>query len=136
TIETNWEGKPYVRLHGELDFQNAHVVRETLQSVAQETGIPLVLEMSNLRFIDSSGLSALVSAARRAQLQGRVLRLEGVSAHVRHLLSASGFARFFHLTGMDLVPPRPSGPNQERRIWQHLAFTIPARTCLVKHIRA
>src|SRR4051794_37084424 len=136
TIETNWEGKLQVRLHGELDFQNAHVVRDTLQSVAQDAGSPLVLDMSNLRFIDSSGLSALVSAARRAQLQGRILRVEGASAHVRHLLAVSGFARFFQIVGAELVPGPSTGTNPERRVWQHLAFTIPARTCLVKHIRA
>jgi serine/threonine-protein kinase RsbW len=136
TIETNAEGQPHVRLHGELDFQNAHLVREALHSVAQETGAALVLDMSNLRYIDSSGLSALVSAARRAQLQGGVLRLEGATPHVRNLLSASGFARFFHLAGADLVPARLPRLTQARRIWQHLAFTIPARTCLVKHIRA
>src|SRR5947209_9508854 len=136
TIETNGEGKPHVRLHGELDFQNAHVVRETLLSVPQESGTPLVLDMSNLRYIDSSGLSALVSAARRAQLQDRVVRLEGASPHVLHLLSSSGFACFFHIVGANLVPNQTFGINPGRRVWQHLAFTIPARTCLVKHIRA
>src|SRR5712691_5455914 len=117
TIETNWEGQPHVRLHGELDFQNAHVVRETLQSVAQKAGVPLVLEMSNLRYIDSSGLSALVSAARRAQAQGRVLRLEGASPHVLYLLSASGFARFFHIAGAHLIPTQTQGGAQERHVW-------------------
>jgi len=135
TIETNWEGRPRVRLHGELDFQNAHLVRETLRSVANDNDASVVLEMSNLRYIDSSGISTLVAAARQAQARGQDLHLEGVTPHVRYLLSATGFTRFFQMTGAELIPAPPRGLTREARVWQHLAFTIPARTCLVKHIR-
>src|SRR5437660_10671645 len=92
--------------------------------------------MSNLRYIDSSGIAALVSAARQAQARGRDLRLEGASPHVLYLLSATGFTRFFQVTGPELVPARPPGITREARVRQHLSFSIPARTCLVKHIRA
>jgi serine/threonine-protein kinase RsbW len=136
TVETTGEGKPRVRLHGDLDFRNAHVLRDTLLAVARSSGAPVVLDMSNLRYVDSSGLSVLVFAARRARLQERVLRLEGANSHVLHLLSVSGFARLFHIADADLIPPRISSAQPNRRIWQHLSFTIPARACLVKHIRA
>src|SRR5690242_10775866 len=98
---TIWDGKPHVRLRGDLDFQSAPAVRATLQSVA---GYPLsgdgadalVLDITDLKYIDSSGISALVSTARQAQARGRDLRLVGASPHVQLLLSATGFTRFFH----------------------------------------
>jgi serine/threonine-protein kinase RsbW len=136
TVETNREGRPHIRLHGELDFQNAPLLRETLQAAARETGASLVLDTSNLRYVDSSGLSVLVAAGRRAQMEGHVLRLEGASPHLVYLLSATGFARFFQIVGADPILTRRDEANPRRRVWQHLSFTIPARTCLVKHIRA
>jgi serine/threonine-protein kinase RsbW len=135
TIETNGDGRPRLRLRGDLDFQNAKAVRETLHSAAREADDPLVLDMSDLRYIDSSGISALVSAARQAQARGRDLRLEGASPHVRYLLSATGFTQFFQVADGELIPARSNGMKREAKVWQHLCFTIPARTCLVKHIR-
>ena len=135
TLETNCDGRPRVRLRGDLDFQNAHAVRVTLHAAAREGGDPLVLNMSDLRYIDSSGISALVSAARQAQARGGDLQLEEASPHVRQLLSAAGFTRFFQITDGELIPAGFHGRKQEAKVWQHLCFTIPARTCLVKHIR-
>jgi serine/threonine-protein kinase RsbW len=135
TIETSRDGQPRVRLCGDLDFQNAQTVRETIHSAAWEADDPLVLDMSDLTYIDSSGISALVSAARLAQARGRGLHLEGASPHVLYLLSATGFTRFFQVTDGELIPVRSHGIRRETNVWQHLSFTIPARTCLVKHIR-
>jgi len=135
TLETTGSGKPRVRLRGDLDFQNAQAVRETLHSATREADTLLVLEMSDLQYIDSSGISALVSAARHAQARGRDLRLEGASPHVLYLLSATGFTRFFQVLEGELIPARSGGIRRETKVWQHLSFTIPARTCLVKHIR-
>jgi anti-anti-sigma factor len=125
-----------VRLHGEVDFHNAQIVRETIHSAALATGDPIILDMSNLTYIDSSGISALMSAARQARDLGRDLRLEGASPHVLYLLSATGFTRFFQVTDGEIIPSQPARIGREGRVWQHLSFTIPARTCLVKHIRA
>jgi serine/threonine-protein kinase RsbW len=135
TIETHCDGQLRVRLRGEVDFQNAQMVRETLHSAAREAGDPLVLDMSDLKYIDSSGISALVSAARQARAHGGDLRLEGVSRHMRFLLSATGFTRFCQIIEGELIPARSNGAAREAKVWQHLCFTIPARTCLVKHIR-
>jgi serine/threonine-protein kinase RsbW len=134
-IETNGDGKPRVRLCGDLDFQNAQTVRETLRAAAWEAEDPLVLDLNELAYIDSSGLSALVSAARLAQARGQGLHLEGASPQVLYLLSATGFSRFFQVMDGELIPARSCSIRPEAKVWQHLSFTIPARTCLVKHIR-
>jgi anti-anti-sigma factor len=135
TIGTNGDGRLRVRLRGEIDFQSAQVVREAIHSAAPEGDDPLVLDLTDLKYIDSSGISALVSAARQARARGGRLRLEGVSPHVRFLLSVTGFTRLFQVTDGELIPARFPGATREAKVWQHLCFTIPARTCLVKHIR-
>jgi len=135
TVEKTNDGRPRVRLQGDVDFRNAQAVKEAVRSAAREAGDPIVLDLRSLTFIDSSGISALVRAARQERERGRDLRLEGARPHVLYLLSAAGFTRFFQLT--DVVPMRASiaGCIEENTVWQHLSFTIPARTHLVKHIR-
>lgn len=135
TLDSIRPDLPRVRLRGDLDFQNAHLVRETLHSAARAAEAALILDVSDLQYIDSSGISALVSAARHAQARGRDLRLEGASSHVLYLLSATGFTRFFQVLEGELVPARTDHRRRETKVWQHLSFTIPARACLVKHIR-
>jgi serine/threonine-protein kinase RsbW len=137
---TNRDGKPHVRLRGDLDFLSAPSVRATLYSMAGQpspggAADPLILDIRDLKYVDSSGISALVSAARQAQAQGRDLRLVGASPHVQSLLSATGVTQFFQVIEGELIPSRRRDIRREGKVWQHLAFTIPARTCLVKHVR-
>jgi anti-sigma B factor antagonist len=49
-----------VTLAGELDMANAPVVSETLDALAN-TARPVVVDLSELAFIDSSGIHAIVS---------------------------------------------------------------------------
>src|SRR4051794_12112589 len=135
TVEKTKDGRPRVRLQGDVDFRNAQAVKEAVRSAAREAGDPIVLDLRCMTFIDSSGISALVRAARQERERGRGLRLEGARPHVLYLLSAAGFTRFFQLTDGVPAPASISGRIEENTVWQHLSFTIPARTHLVKHIR-
>jgi serine/threonine-protein kinase RsbW len=135
TVERTQDGKPRVRLQGDVDFRNAQTVKEAVRSAARQMGDPIVLDLRSLTFIDSSGISALVRAALQEEAHGRALQLEGARPHVLHLLSAAGFTRFFHLIDPEPMPTRTEEFRDQNTVWQHLSFTIPARTQLVKHIR-
>src|SRR5947209_17957764 len=93
---TIWDGKPHVRLRGDLDFQSAPTVRATLHSAAGyppggEAADPLILDITDLKYIDSSGVSALISKARQDQARVRDLRLAGPKTHDQSLPSATEF---------------------------------------------
>jgi anti-anti-sigma factor len=135
TVEINRDGSPRVRLQGDVDFRNAQTVREAVRSAALTAGDPIVVDLGRLNFIDSSGISALVRAAHQAREGGRDLRLEGARPHVLNLLSAAGFTHFFEVPEDRLRPVLAGVDPGDRHVWQQLAFSIPARTQLVKHIR-
>jgi anti-anti-sigma factor len=55
----------------------------------QAEGLPVrlvVLDLSELTFVDSTGLEVMLRAARRAREQGRRLVVARPTAHVRKLL--------------------------------------------------
>jgi anti-anti-sigma factor len=77
---------------GELDLAAASSLEEELGR-ALSSGSPLiVVDLENLDFIDSTGLSVLVRAHQQAQDQGLQLGLVNAGAQVERLLSLTGLA--------------------------------------------
>src|SRR5215207_5641758 len=62
-----------VRAHGELDVATAETLRAALDGI--EDAVRLVLDLSGLSFIDSTGLHMVVALHKRAQRDGFELAL-------------------------------------------------------------
>ena len=77
-----------VRLHGELDVASADGLANSLVEIAGST---LVVDLSDLTFMDSSGIGALVRARNRIRTGGRgELMLTRPGAIVRTALEIVG----------------------------------------------
>lgn len=78
-------------LVGELDFTTAQQLEAVLDGMMV---IPkhIIVEMSELRFIDSTGLRLLLRAS--TLVEGRMW-VRGASRHVARVLDLSGVAKFF-----------------------------------------
>lgn len=82
-----------VRLAGELDLATAAELGQLLLRVAElATASTMVLEMSDVSFIDARGIGLIVQASTAAQLRGRVLQVDGLSGLP---------ARVFRLVGLE-----------------------------------
>jgi anti-anti-sigma factor len=64
-----------VKVSGELDVAVIDRLQQRLDSLAR-TGEAVVLDLSELLFIDSSGLNVIVTTFRRAQREGWELRID------------------------------------------------------------
>jgi anti-sigma B factor antagonist len=75
-----------VAVYGEVDQSNAHLLRESLASALQSGKTRLVINGAGIRFLDSSGIAALLEA------RGRVASLVIVDAPhaVRRLIDVTG----------------------------------------------
>lgn len=83
-----------VRLAGELDLYNAHVVREALLEVAEDEPDRLVVDLGDVTFIDSTALGVLIEGrAKLANRRGFLLATPGLE--VRRALEVSGLDRHF-----------------------------------------
>jgi anti-anti-sigma factor len=84
----------------EIDATNADAVREALLSVLNAGALGLVVDMTATTFCDSSGITALVRAVRRAGANGATMRLA---------MTAPPVLRVFNLVGIDrLIDIYPS----------------------------
>jgi anti-anti-sigma factor len=69
------DGLARVALKGELDLSTVNRVEEELESLEGSGAKLIVLDLSSLSFLDSTGLRCLVTADQRAREAGRRLVL-------------------------------------------------------------
>jgi anti-sigma B factor antagonist len=94
-ISTENERDGYIlALYGELDVASAPLLERQLKKIQWAGASSIVLDLSGLDFIDSTGLHVLIRAHRRAQ-EGQLSLLRG-SQRVH---------RVFELTKTDTVLP-------------------------------
>ncbi len=86
------DGVPVVTAPAEIDFSNALAFGSAL-AAAGTAGPIIIVDMRANVVCDSSGLSALISAHKRADTAGGELRLVMHPAHVPKVFKATGVDR-------------------------------------------
>ena len=88
------EGVVRVVLSGDLDVSTATSVEERLMALEDGELPPrLILDLSGLRFIDSTGLSLLINADRRGRKAGRHVTIVSGTGPPRRILETTGLGR-------------------------------------------
>lgn len=64
-----------VRVRGEMDLETAPVVRQVLGDLITTGHLDIILDLDDVGFIDSTGLSVLVGALKRMRAQNGELQL-------------------------------------------------------------
>jgi anti-anti-sigma factor len=90
------DGSVTVTLRGELDLASAGALQERLTAVEQAAPSLIVLDLSDLSFIDSSGLRVLLLADGRAREDGRELVLTHSSDAVQRVFEMTGTRDLLH----------------------------------------
>jgi anti-sigma B factor antagonist len=88
-----------VSVAGELDATSAARLQGSLDAATGVSAGAVVIDMSGVSFIDSTGLRILVVLQQRLSTQGRLLTLGEVSAQTRRLLDLSGLGSMFGVDG-------------------------------------
>ena len=92
-------GRLTVFLSGELDH---HEARSVLRSIGEllEEYLPrdCILELSDLRFMDSSGIALIVQLCRRMRDLGGRAWIENPNGQPLRVIDASGIERLIHVS--------------------------------------
>ena len=102
-----------IALSGELDISTAAELDSTLDRLASSPAVRLIFDLSGLRFMDSSGIGALVRAAGRVGAVSIVRPTDGV----RRVLAATGLLGILNVvdaTRSREFPPRAASVAQAR----------------------
>ncbi|GII75821.1 hypothetical protein Sru01_08030 [Sphaerisporangium rufum] len=103
-----------LRVRGDLDHRWAPVLRSALGQAYEQPEVPaIVLDLSDVDFCDSVGLSELIAALRRCEADGRRFTLAGVHGTVLRLLTITGLLAMFGVQAPTAgAPPQAPGPPE------------------------
>jgi anti-anti-sigma factor len=84
-----------LELTGEIDAATVHLVEDALSAAFDEGFTQLVVDLSAVDFMDSSGLNVLIVVRNTLDDRGLKLVIAGVSDQVRRLFELSGLTTAF-----------------------------------------
>jgi len=90
------DGVTVVRPQGEIDLHVSGELRRALLD-AVNAGGPVVVEMSGVRYIDSSGIASLVEALQRARTRRQRFRLAAVPESAMRVMRIAQLDRVFSI---------------------------------------
>ncbi len=80
-----------------LNAANAHLVKQQLNENLNQTGSHLLLNLGNIRFIDSTGIGALISALKTARQHDATFQLCCIQKDVAGLLNLMKLDKVFDI---------------------------------------
>ena len=81
--------------HGRITVQNSGEMRAALRNVLSRKPPELAVDLSDVSYMDTSGVATLVEAARTARRQRTRLTLRGLCDQPRYLFEMTRFDRLF-----------------------------------------
>jgi anti-sigma B factor antagonist len=88
---------PVVMVSGEVDVETSPVLEERLTSVLDQGLSSIRIDLAGVTFLDSTGLSVLISGLKRCRAAGGELHLVSPRPNVRKVLEITGLTEVFHV---------------------------------------
>ncbi|QWZ10076.1 STAS domain-containing protein [Nocardioides panacis] len=95
---------------GEVDVYTVGGLRDALSECLAAGDLRIVVDLTDVTFMDSSGLGVLVGGLKKVNSVGGSLRLVGPSSMLRRMLKTTGLTRVFDLYDSlaDLLATEPA----------------------------
>jgi anti-anti-sigma factor len=84
-----------IKLVGNIDLYTTPELKQEFDRLNRESMHKILIDLLNVRFIDSSGLGILVTQALYLQKRNLVLKFINVNSTINHVFSLGGFTRSF-----------------------------------------
>lgn len=80
---------------GRIDYETAAEFAGVMEGLVRQTEAEVLVDLSRVVYVSSSGLRALLIAARKMDAAGKSLVLSGLNDTVREVFDISGFTGLF-----------------------------------------
>jgi anti-sigma B factor antagonist len=82
---------------GELDLHSSPVVKEQLESIIEAHRPKVVVDLSGVTYVDSSGLAVFIEAMQRVAGYGGSFAICGLQENVKHIFSIARLDQVFRI---------------------------------------
>lgn len=90
-------GFSVVKVEGEVDLFNSQDLKSDVENLINSGKVKLILDMTKVSYIDSSGLGILVGINKRARMRGGFLRLAALPPDIKHLFEMTKLDKIFDI---------------------------------------
>ncbi len=94
-VRTTDDGTQVFELEGSLDIATSPAVRAALVDAAERGKHELIVDLTRVDFLDSTGLGALIGSQRRAKENGGQVKLVTGEGQILRLLRITGLLSVF-----------------------------------------
>ena len=101
-IESNFNDSDnswYVKINGEVDLFNSGEMKQKLLSLIEQKPANFVIDCSNLDYIDSTALGALVAVLKNTKGYGCDISLKNVKPNIEKLFKITNLDKVFKIEG-------------------------------------
>lgn len=88
-------GHPVIRLNGEFDSYTCSRVRSVMIELIEKGTNDLLIDLTGVEYIDSSGLGVLVGGSKRINAKGGKIHLLILDSQIREVFRMTGLERIF-----------------------------------------
>ena len=93
-----------VRLRGRLNVDSSPALRDRLLSMLEaQSPKGVVVDFTDVSYVDSSGIATLIEALRIARLRQATLCVQGLEGRLLHLFQVTGISALFEKSGCGSV---------------------------------
>ncbi|MBM4765380.1 anti-sigma factor antagonist [Bacillus sp. B15-48] len=86
-----------ITLNGEIDAYTAPKLRETIIPLSVKNGINMVVDMSNVTYMDSTGLGVFVGVFKSVKANDGEFKMIGLSGRLKRLFDITGLAEIIDI---------------------------------------
>jgi anti-sigma B factor antagonist len=101
-----------VVLSGELDLASAPKLRSGLADLVANGIRHVIVDLANLRFIDSTGIGILVTDLKRLVAEGGSMAVRNVGPRAYRVFEVTGLVELLSVTPLALEAPTVSGVDE------------------------
>lgn len=89
------ENNTKVSVCGEIDIYSARQFKENLYRIVDKSENDIIVDLGELKYIDSTGLGIFVGALKKARLNGRNIHIENTKDNIKKLFTITGLDKLF-----------------------------------------
>jgi anti-sigma B factor antagonist len=90
-------GKTILPLEGEIDLHVSPGVAESLRSIVAKKPEQVIVDLTKVTYVDSSGLAVLIEGMQNVQEYGGFFALAGMQESVKHIFDIARLDQVFQI---------------------------------------
>ncbi len=84
-----------INVHGDIDVYSSPKVKETINALIEKEAYKIIINLEDIRYIDSTGLGVLIGALKRVKEHGGNITVVCSNPQIKKVFTITGLVKIF-----------------------------------------